>query len=143
MAIYGVGTYYDGKYMGWDFVDNGVVCIGYDPADAPPNHQLMKNMKIGDLVFLKGYSPQYGLYIYAVGIVSDEHYRMVNENLGWGRSVKYPWQGHAEDCIVIGKSGDRFDYARRGSIYEEISPTICKVVVDHVYINGMTIPPSD
>jgi len=73
MAIFGLGAFYDGKTdMTDDFVSNGVACIGWSRHDAEPLHNMIRHMKVGDIIYIKAHPPSQGLIIKAIGIILDD-----------------------------------------------------------------------
>jgi hypothetical protein len=70
MAIYAIGAVFDGEDVSSDFISAGVACIGWDEVDAPYAHQLFRRITVitvGDIIAIKSYAPQQGLYLKAVG----------------------------------------------------------------------------
>jgi hypothetical protein len=74
MAIFGVGAHYDGTTdMSGEFIRQRVVGVGWDSSDAPELHQLIRTLKIGDLVYIKAYPPRGpDLIVKAIGLVAGE-----------------------------------------------------------------------
>ena len=128
MAVYGMGAMYSGTEDQLEiFTQMGLACIGWSPDEAPAIHEQMRTVKAGDIVFIKSFAPTAGLHIKAVGVVTDPHFRKINNNLGWGIDVR--WRLLPER-IVIGALEDRSDFMRRGSMYEEFNPTVVALVID-------------
>ena len=129
MAVYGIGAMYGGtEDKSEDFIKNGIACIGWQPADAPPAHSQMASVKAGDVFFIKSFAPTAGLHIKAVGIVTDATFRKITDALGWGVSVR--WVPMPSGRIVVGPVEDHSDYMRRGTLYEEFNPAVIKQVLD-------------
>ena len=77
MAIFGFGATYDREDVSARFVAAGVACVGWSETDAPPLHNILHHIKIGDIAFLKSFAPQIGLTIKAVGIVTGRKPRKI------------------------------------------------------------------
>ena len=125
MAIFGLGAYYDGKDVTDDFIGNGVACIGHTSVNAPSLHRLMDSIKVGDIIYLKSYTPSQGLVIKAVGIVLDHR---VHKVPGLGNAclnVRWVWQGRR----VLGKIDDKYN-VRSNTIYEEFNPKVENIVIN-------------
>lgn len=99
MAIFGAGSYWDSDKTS-DFVANNVVVIGWNYKDAPGLHQLLRLLKVGDIVYLKSSPPgKKQLIIKAVGIILDdkileERDLILTTGGSLGRNVGYIWQGN-------------------------------------------------
>jgi len=125
LAIFGLGAYYDGTTdMSDDFISNGLACIGWKERHGPAFHNVMRHIKVGDIVYLKSHPPTIGLIIKAVGIVTDDR---VSTKKNLGRScikVRWIWNGNQ----VIGKIDDKYN-VRNVTLYEEYSPVVQKRVL--------------
>jgi hypothetical protein len=70
MAIFGAGAHWNGRDKISDFINHDVAVIGWDEKDAPGLHQIMRHMKVGDIVYLKSiYLPKKQLILKAIGII--------------------------------------------------------------------------
>jgi hypothetical protein len=128
MAVYGIGAMYNGTEDQLEiFVRMGLACIGWPPEQAPALHAQMRTVKAGDIFFIKSFAPTAGLHIKAVGVVTDPSFRKINDKLGWAVDVR--WRELSER-IVVGALEDKSDFSRRGSLYEEFSPTVIQRVLD-------------
>ena len=129
MSFIGIGaTYGATRDVSSDFVSRGVACIGFEPAEAPFTHGQMATLKAGDIIFIKSFPPHLGLYVKAVGVVTDSKLKPVT-GLGYGVDVRWVW--HAPDNpILLGKLDDRGDHVRRGTFYEEVGPGVQQVILD-------------
>ena len=126
MAIFGLGAMYDGKDdVSQNFLSGGIACVGWSEADAPAAHNMLRHIKIGDIVFLKSFPPNFGLIVKAIGIVTGSEPREV-ENLGWGVDVRWLWQGERR----IGRLEDKYDPMRGLTLYEEYNPTLQWQLID-------------
>jgi hypothetical protein len=124
MAIYGIGAYY-GRDVSKKFISKGLACVGWEFEDAPSLHNVLKHIKVGDLIYIKSQTPKEGLFIKAVGIVMDDEVRE-DDDLGACLKVKYVWEGWE----AMGRVIDRDPYnVRFNTIYEELDPTIQKKVI--------------
>ena len=56
MAIYAVGAYYDGDVSD-DFIANNIAGPGWSINDAPELHQFVRSLKVGDIIYIKSFSP--------------------------------------------------------------------------------------
>ena len=105
MAIFGVGAYWDRDKIG-NFIHHNVAVIDWRQKDAPGLHQIMRHMKVGDIVYLKSISLRNSrLIVKAVGIILDDEIleaanlkSLTGGNLG--RNVGYLWEG-SEDFPII------------------------------------------
>src|SRR5260370_41444842 len=98
MAIYGFGAIYGDDDLCDDFVQEGVACVGWSEADAPPLYDILRNIKNGDLIYIKSYNPKAGLTIKAVGVCTDRIIRK-HGKLNYGVTVRYVW--HGDDNIGL------------------------------------------
>lgn len=129
MSFIGIGAMFGGtEDVSSEFINRGVACIGFEPDDAPFTHGQMATLKAGDIVFIKSYPPHLGLYLKAVGIVTDATLQKV-ANLGYGVAVRWVWHDVANP-VFLGKQDDRGDHVRRGTFYEEVGPGVQQVLLD-------------
>lgn len=124
MAIFGIGASYDGNDMSADFQNRGVACVGWTEEAAPPAHALLRQLRAGDLIFIKSWTPQRGLSVKAVGIVTQAKVRTFSKRLGTGVPVRWQWSGE----VRIGKLNDKWP-VRSVTIYEEQHPEVQAIVI--------------
>ena len=81
VKVIGCGCLYGGKKdMYYDFVKNEVVCVGWSEKEAPALHACLKELRKGDIIYLKTCPRVTGgqLNIFAIGEVRDDDtYRYV------------------------------------------------------------------
>lgn len=131
MAIYGFGAYYDdSRDVSEELIRAGFACVGWPEEDAPPLHNLLRDIGIGDIVFLKSFTPQSGLTIKSVGIVTGRGPVHTEGHLGWGVPVMWRWQGEER----LGHLNDKYA-ARTMTLFEEHNPDVQRRVVD-LLLNG-------
>lgn len=123
MAIFGVGAYY-GRDVSNDFLEQGCVCIGWTEDDAPPAHAILRHLRAGDVIFIKSFTPNDGLTIKAVGLVSVGRVRPFGD-LGDGVPVRWVWNGEER----VGRLNDKWP-VRTVTIYEEYHPDVQNRVMD-------------
>lgn len=131
MAIYGIGAFYDGiTDVSKEFIEKGIVCIGWSEDDAPTLHEILRSLKIGDIVYIKSTPIGRGLIVKGVGIIIDD-IRIEDQTLGNGLSVKWLWQGNKN----LGHFNDKYN-VRNNTIYEEHNKNI-KLHVINMIINTL------
>lgn len=121
MAVFGIGAHYD-KDVTQDFLSGGFACVGWKEKDAPPAHAILRQLRTGDIIFIKSWNPQGGLTIKAVGIVSEG--RVSDWSLGSGVPVRWVWSGE----VRIGKLDDKWP-VRTVTLYEEQHPQVQSRVI--------------
>jgi hypothetical protein len=117
MAIFGIGARYETDVT-QDFLSRGVACVGWAEKDAPPAHAILRQLRTGDLIFIKSWTPQTGLTIKAVGVVKEGRPQSVKD-LGVGVPVQWVWSGE----VRIGKLEDKWP-VRTVALYEEQHPLV-------------------
>ena len=128
MATYGFGANYDGDDVVQDFVTASGAYIGYEPVDAPTLHAILRQIEVGDFVFLKSFPPSQGLRIKAVGIVTDVTDVQLRRQMGYGVDVIW-LDAHLHE---VGRLDDRADNMRGGTLFREYSPSVINRVIDIV-----------
>lgn len=136
MSIFGMGSMYGSTEEKLpEFISKGHAFIGYTPEEAPALHQILKSIKISDIVFIKSFNGAHGLFIKAVGIVTgNEVLKDPYSGLGYGVPVKWIWVCSENDPQKkLGKLEDKMDNMRGGTLYEEFGPEVQKVVLDLLF----------
>ena len=126
MAIYGIGANYNNVDVSQDFIKKGIACVGWDITDTPELHKILQSIKIGDIFYIKSHSPSNGLYIKAVGIVTDN--TLKKEVEGIGVSVRWIWDGWHH----YGKVQDKYN-VRSITIYEEYNKDIQDLILSFIF----------
>lgn len=82
MAIWGIGAYYfdDREDKSDIFINEGTAFIGYLEKDKPEYYELIKQVRIGDVLVLKARFPlnRHVLRIKAVGMATDTNFNLEN-----------------------------------------------------------------
>jgi hypothetical protein len=115
MAIFGIGAHYDTDVT-QRFLSRGFACVGWDENDAPPAHAILRQLRTGDIIFIKSWNPQAGLTINAVRIVMEGRVRTVR-SLGSGVPVRWAWSGE----VRIGNLSSTISDSSLKSKYELVS----------------------
>lgn len=128
LAIYGIGAYWGGAEKNKDktemFLSEGVASLGWKPESAPALHQLFGKVEVGDIIYIKSFPQDKGLYVKAVGIVTEDK-NNTSKDVG-GACVEVNWKWNGKE--VIGRP-DHYSSARSGALYEETNPEIQKRVI--------------
>jgi hypothetical protein len=117
MAIFGIGAFYD-EDVSEDFIEQGIACIGWSEKDASTLYNILRFLRVGDIIYIKSQPPQVGLIIKAVGIVTDNKLEKY-QGLGTGVKMKWIWTGN-EKLGKIPELDDKYN-VRNNSIYEEFN----------------------
>ena len=118
MAIYGIGAFFD-KDKSKYFISNNLIGIGWSMADAPELFQYIKSLKVGDIVYIKSFSPRsHNLIIKGIGIIKDDNI-ISNTIITCGRNVI--WKNTSN--LIIAKPQEK-NNVRANTLYEEFHPII-------------------
>lgn len=138
MAVYGAGAYYD-EDVTKDFIDGECFCIGYDKSDATTLYEMLRRAKIGDIVYIKSFSPKSREKItikaigFIVGTSIKEFYFQNGKSMGYGRNVK--WVKNFSDCWEEIKltQNDSVNNVYSNTMYEEYSSRIIKKILNLIF----------
>lgn len=127
MSLYCGGAIYGSNSMVKAFCENSVFCLGWDEEEAPTLYEVLKEVSLGDYFAIKSFSPNDGLRIKAVGIVTDPAIRKMPNGLGWGIDVEWVWHYWGPDDLIIegnsvqhiGRMDDKWDNVRVATLYKE------------------------
>ena len=130
MAIFGVGAYYE-QDVSQDFIQANLVGVGWDAADAPELHQFMRALRVGDIVYIKSFSPSSpDILVKAIGIITDDEIRTTdnsNSLVSCGRNVRWI---HSQE-IRIPKPHEK-NNVRANTMYEEFHPEVQRVIMQYI-----------
>jgi len=131
MAIFGIGATYD-RDVSNEFIDTGVACVGWDVTDAPALHEILRFLKLGDIIYIKSAPIGQGIRIKGIGIVQDNTLRQVPK-LGTGVGVNWIWTGHEN----IGTIDDKYN-VRNNTLYEEFNRDVQVKVLELLFSRIIT-----
>ena len=123
MAIFGIGAHHK-ENVARQFIESGVACVGWTELECPPAHAMLRQLRAGDVIYIKSFTPKGGLTIKAVGLVTEGSVRTV-PCLGKGVNVHWIWQGLEK----VGKLNDKWP-VRSVTLYEEQNPKVQEMVLN-------------
>jgi hypothetical protein len=132
MAIFGIGAYYDGERdVSREFIQNDLAGVGYSEPDAPEIHRYVRSLKVGDIVYIKAFSPSSpDLHVKAIGLIADDEAltaAQTNGLVGIGRRVHWV----VTDPFSFPKPHER-NNVRANTIYEEFHPAVQQVIIQRL-----------
>ena len=128
MAIFGIGAYYDdmGDVSG-DFIRKNLIGVGWQQNDAPELHEILKSLKVGDIVYIKAAFAGANITVKAIGLIKDNVIRSSDDTGGLvsvGRNVK--WVSKKRFSINRPKEKNN---VRSNTVYEEFHPLVQKRIL--------------
>jgi hypothetical protein len=119
-----IGAYINGQDATDTFISEKMAYLGWTENEAPVLHDILAKIPVGSLIAIKSFTPQGGLTIKAVGIVSSSRL-FQHPTYGPFRSVKWL----SENRLEYGPTDDKMHSIRTGAIYYEINPVIVEAIV--------------
>lgn len=119
MAIWGMGSFFNGTDNQFDnFISGKFVCMLWKEDDVPEFYEMMKEIQLGDIIYLKSFQRGSNeMHINAVGIVT-ETFKNKNYHSGYencGNQIGVEWiDKNPNEVIEV------------NSIYKQRKTTICK-----------------
>lgn len=140
MAVFGAGAYYNVDVTK-DFLEQECFCIGYEKKDASALYEMLRRVKIGDIVYLKSFNMgkkgEAGkIFIKAVGFVIGQNIKPMTfsngSDMGYGRKVKWVKDfSDREDWFELELNAEeRINNVYSNTLYEEYSARIIRYVID-------------
>lgn len=74
MTIFGTGATYD-RDVSNEFITD-VSCVGWDATEAPALHEILRFLKLGDIIYIKSAPIGQGIRVKGIGIVRDNTLRV-------------------------------------------------------------------
>lgn len=135
MKIWGMGTCYGGYDDQTDcFVKNSIAAIGWDENDAIDLYAMMRDVEIGDILYLKSTYPKKGvgriLRIKAIGKVTNPCKKIDGKS---AISINYIKSFTPIDLILKNYKGKNSVYG--STFYQEYNPLIIEKILK--YIQGV------
>ena len=122
MAIFGISAHHNGD-MSEEFLRCGKACTGYTKEENPSVHVNFRQLGTEDVVFIKAFTPQTGLTVKAIGVVTS--CGITKGNLGRCVPVQWIWKGEK----LIENIDDKCPF-RNDIIYEEYNPWVQREIMD-------------
>jgi len=132
MAIYGIGAHF-GEDCSQAFVDKKVVGVGWEKETAPALLEMVKSLKVGDIVYIKSFSPSSpNIQIKAIGIIIDAELVESVDIIEFGRNVR--WLNTLKFEVPKPKEKNN---VRSNTMYEEFNPEIQKEILKKILRQGI------
>lgn len=119
MAIYAVGAYYE-RDVSENFLANNIAGPGWNDSDAPELHQFVRSLKVGDIIYIKSFSPTSpDIIVKAIGVITDDEIVINSQVVKIGRNVKWV----VKESFRIPKPIEK-NNVRLNTMYEEFHPLV-------------------
>ena len=126
MAIFGIGAFYE-EDVSQGFIEANLVGVGHGVENAPELHQFMRTLKVGDVVYIKSFSPKSpDIIVRGIGVIKDDE-EVKNKIVFCGRNVK--WVVTQE--FRIPKPGEK-NNVRLNTMYEEFHPEVQHMILERL-----------
>lgn len=145
MAIFGAGSNWNNEEIKQQFFDQEQFIIGWDYKDAKDLYQMVSNLKVGDIIYLKSNQPgSRTIRVKGVGIIQNsfidslmqDHLSSeeIRGNVSFYLRVK--WFYKDEVLIQIPDNEGKLTNVRAATFYEEFLPyvqqEILKILLDNL-----------
>lgn len=131
MAIFGIGANFNNQDVSDVFISYSFIGIGWDIEFAPDLHEFIKSLKVGDIIYIKSFSPSSpNIKIKGIGLISNSEIlneETSDENLTIGRNVLWCCKEEFELQKPNGKNN-----VMNNSIYEEFNPKMQAVILEKI-----------
>ncbi|WP_180146021.1 hypothetical protein [Desulfoluna butyratoxydans] len=141
MAIYGVGSNWDGAEVCTDFFKEEKFILGWNEDCAEDLYTFISALKVGDILYIKANRPgSRRIRVKGIGIVKSNLISCISSGeLGFGSTsdwkslfVRVIWIDQKEFYIDIPQDQGRLTNVRAATIYEEHLPFVQKIIVEHI-----------
>ena len=120
MAIFGIGAFFE-KDVSQAFIKKNLVGIGHSVEGAPELHQFMRTLKVGDIVYIKSFSPRSRhILVKEIGVIIDDKAVIEKNIVSCGRHVRWV----STEKFSIPKPTNEKNNVRNNSMYEEFHPEV-------------------
>lgn len=128
MAIFAIGASYNNEDVSNSFIENNIAGPGWDESEAPELHQIIKSMKVGDILYIKSANVSSAIKVKAIGIVADSTIVCDSELVEIGRNIR--WIPVQE--FTIEKPVEKLQI-RMNTLYEEFHPEVQQAILNKVF----------
>ncbi|VXC20660.1 conserved hypothetical protein [Pseudomonas sp. 8BK] len=141
MAIYGVGSNWDGHEACITFFEERKFILGWNEASAEDLYSFISSLKVGDILYIKANRPgSRSIRVKGIGIVSKNLMSCILEgDLGYGSIkdwnslfVHVEWAVKSDFTIDIPDNQGRLTNVRAATLYEEHLPFVQEQIVKHL-----------
>lgn len=134
MAVYGMGSMFSSTDEQLkNFVKDGFACIGWRCEDKPELYEILNDIKIGDIIYIKSlYHASKAMKVKAVGIVTSELKRQ-NTHQGYENcenEIGVKWLNTDINKIINVEDSDL--NKRKGSLFIETNPEYIKNIIEFI-----------
>lgn len=128
MAVWGVGATWNGQDVSKEFIGYETATIGWDKAENPKFHELMEEVRPGDLIFIKArFMMNDPLRIKGIGIVVNT--KLCKENGYHDREgIKVHWVKNLTDSPVDISAPSK--YGSTHTLYKEDDSEVIQKIVN-------------
>jgi hypothetical protein len=142
MAIYGVGSNWNGDEVREDFFDQGKFILGWNNAQANDLYSFISTLKVGDILYLKSNQPGSRIIrVKGIGIVTKNFMNCItsgeygNINISdWETLfINVRWIDREEFTINIPQDEGKLTNIRAATVYEEHLPFIHEAIINKIF----------
>lgn len=149
MNFYGVGTVFGGKTPDAteklnEFLKENFWCMGFTDEERPEYAELIRQIKIGDIIIAKSYGLNATYYVKAIGVVIDTKMpESIVENMRKKSGVSVLWVKKFEPYIQLTKDNFCLGADRPRTIYKENNEKNISVIKKLMKFNYSCIKEND
>ena len=141
MAIFGVGSNWEGDELKQNFFEKELFTVGWSISEGEDLYNAVSSLKVGDIIYIKANSPgSRNLRVKGIGIVTDSLFQTliiqnkeVNKIKDYsGLSINVKWLVQKEFQIKIPVNAGRLTNVRAATYYEEFLPFVQKEIIKNL-----------
>lgn len=133
MSIYGITAGHNEAFLK-EFLHDGIACASYTSEGPTPGPTVLRQPETEDIIFIKTFTPQTGLRVEAVGVVTSGS--ISESDMGSCVHVKWLWEGEKLIENLDDNCPERGD-----SVYEEYNPWVQREIMDLLPSGYGCLPP--
>jgi hypothetical protein len=142
MAIFGAGSNWSGKEVKKTFFSEDKFVIGWNEENSKDLYEVVSQLKVGDIIYLKSVSPRYirNIEVKGIGLVTKSFIQCLqsgeygDSNISdWnGFFIKVKWIHQTSFDIKIPESEGKLTNVRPATFYEEYLPFVQEKIITEI-----------
>ena len=142
MAIFGAGSKWETDELKEDFFNEEKFIIGWNETSAKDLYEVVSQLKVGDIIYLKGVSPRHirNIEVKGIGIVTKSFIQCLQSGeygetdiSDWNSFfIKVKWSIKDSFKIIIPEEEGKLTNVRPATFYEEYLPYVQKKILDKI-----------